>query len=118
MSTNTRLSTPAATFTAIDEKLDSPTISASTARLGQNGNLTEKLPYWLVNVPPAQWPAECPAFLRDLPAKSIATLSTPDSEYKRQDWETVKELVSMWAWVVVLCARYSLLTCYDQEPTG
>ncbi|KAF7616418.1 hypothetical protein AFLA_000077, partial [Aspergillus flavus NRRL3357] len=88
MSTDTSLSTPAATCTAIDEN-----ISASTARLSQNRNLEEKLPYWLVNVPPSQWPAECPAFLRDLPAKSIAILSTSDAEYKRQDWETVREIV-------------------------
>ncbi|GIJ82753.1 hypothetical protein Asppvi_001264 [Aspergillus pseudoviridinutans] len=93
MPTNTSLSTPAATFTAVNETLESPTISVSTAQLAQNRNLTKKLPYWLVNVPPSQWPAECPAFLRDLPAKSIAILSTPDAEYKRQDWETVKEIV-------------------------
>ncbi|GIC84672.1 GIG1 family protein [Aspergillus udagawae] len=93
MPTNTSLSTPAATLTAVNENFESPTISASTAHLTLNRNLTEKLPYWLVNVPPSQWPAECPAFLRDLPSKSIAILSTPDAEYKRQDWETVKEIV-------------------------
>ncbi|PKX98300.1 GIG1 family protein [Aspergillus novofumigatus IBT 16806] len=93
MSTNTSLSTPAGTFTTIDKNLEKPTISASTAHLAQNRNLREKLLYWLVNVPPSQWPAECPAFLRDLPAKSISILSTPDTEYKRQDWEMVKEIV-------------------------
>ncbi|KAH2119102.1 hypothetical protein KXW65_008718 [Aspergillus fumigatus] len=82
------ISTQAATCTTTDEN-----ISASTTRLNQDKNLAEKLPYWLVNVPPSQWPAECPPFLRDLPAKSISILSTPDAEYKKQDWETVKEIV-------------------------
>jgi hypothetical protein len=117
MSTNTSLITPAATFSAIDKNLESPTTSVSTAHLAQNRNLTENLPYWLVNVPPSQWPAECPAFLRDLPAKSVAILSTPDAEYKRQDWETVKEIVSKWARVGVLYDN-SLLTYYNQEVTG
>ncbi|EAW11381.1 GIG1 family protein [Aspergillus clavatus NRRL 1] len=90
MSTTTGFSTPATTF---GERLELFDVSRSTARPNGGSNLANTLPYWLVNVPRTQWPADCPAFLQDLPAKSIAILSTPDEQYKRQDWETVKEIV-------------------------
>ncbi|KAK2743881.1 hypothetical protein FQN57_004504 [Myotisia sp. PD_48] len=54
----------------------------------------EPIPYWLVNVPPSQWPQECPDYLRNVPAKTIMILSTLDSEYIRQDWEQAKRIVS------------------------
>ncbi|KLJ06643.1 hypothetical protein EMPG_09257 [Blastomyces silverae] len=53
----------------------------------------EPLPYWLVNVPRSQWSSECPEYLRNLPQKSIKSLSTPDAQYERQSWELVKEIV-------------------------
>lgn len=55
---------------------------------------TESLPYWLVNVPPGERPTTCPEFLRDLSQKNIRILSTPDAAYERQNWETVKEIIS------------------------
>lgn len=79
-------STPAAAITAIDEKIttvDTPSPAP--------------LPYWLVNVPPEQWTAECPDFLRDLPEKNVKILSTPDEHYKRQGWEEVQEIISSWS---------------------
>lgn len=78
-------STPAAAITAIDEKLTTADASESVS-----------LPYWLVNVPPDQWPAECPDFLRDLPEKNVMILSTPDEYYKRQGWEEVQDIISPW----------------------
>lgn len=80
-------STPAATFTAIDENLT----TAEPAALDQ---LSGSLPYWLMNIPREQWPAECPDFLRNLPEKNIQILSTPDEHHKRHDWELVKEFIS------------------------
>ncbi|EGE01661.1 hypothetical protein TEQG_00707 [Trichophyton equinum CBS 127.97] len=54
----------------------------------------EGLPYWLVNVPRDRWPAECPDYLCNLPAKNISILSTPDSEYVRQDWDLVRQIIA------------------------
>ncbi|PLB45578.1 hypothetical protein P170DRAFT_246760 [Aspergillus steynii IBT 23096] len=54
---------------------------------------TAPLPYWLVNVPPADRPTHCPNFLRDICQKNIEILSTPDEQYCRQPWELVKEIV-------------------------
>ncbi|KAM5449868.1 hypothetical protein MaudCBS49596_004630 [Microsporum audouinii] len=55
---------------------------------------SEKLPYWLVNVPQDRWPSKCPDYLCNLPEKSINTLSTPDNEYVRQDWDLVKQIIA------------------------
>ena len=63
----------------------------------------ESLPYWLVNVPRAEWPAECPDFLRDLPAKSILCLSTPDELYQRQKWDFVKESIGEHRVYIYVC---------------
>ncbi|EGD97195.1 hypothetical protein TESG_04609 [Trichophyton tonsurans CBS 112818] len=54
----------------------------------------EGLPYWLVNVPRDRWPTECPDYLCNLPAKNISILSTPDSEYVRQDWDLVRQIIA------------------------
>ncbi|KAF2815665.1 uncharacterized protein BDZ99DRAFT_457645 [Mytilinidion resinicola] len=51
------------------------------------------LPFWLVNVPQDQWPAECPDFLRDLGDKDRRIIGTPDSDYARLAWPQVKEIV-------------------------
>ncbi|TKA62826.1 hypothetical protein B0A49_12382 [Cryomyces minteri] len=52
------------------------------------------LPYWLVNLPPLDWPAQCPAFLAEAGDKNRQILSTPDSQYRRQSWSTVQEIVA------------------------
>lgn len=86
-------STPAATITALDEKLTDADTDAP-AQFLQDHNLTaDNLPYWLMNVPPSQWTAECPSFLRDQSPKNIRTLATPDTNYTRQNWELVKNIV-------------------------
>lgn len=86
-------STPAATFTAIDEKLT--TAEPAALSLDQStSNGSGSLPYWLMNIPRDQWPAECPDFLRDLSEKNIQILSTPDEHHEIQDWELVKEFIS------------------------
>ncbi|KAA8647370.1 hypothetical protein EYZ11_008545 [Aspergillus tanneri] len=67
----------------------------STTLVSPSINISsESLPYWLVNVPPAERPAECPEFLRNISEKNIAILSTPDERYQRQGWELVKEIVA------------------------
>ena len=55
---------------------------------------SEALPYWLVNVPKTQWPAECPDFLRDISERDKAMISIPESEFHRLTWPEVQELVS------------------------
>ena len=54
----------------------------------------ETLPYWLVNVPREQWPAECPEWLCNLEPKAVEVLSTLDGAYKKHDWEMIKETIS------------------------
>ncbi|EAS33454.1 uncharacterized protein CIMG_04478 [Coccidioides immitis RS] len=71
-----------------------PAAATAATQLASKITETEPLPYWLVNVSPEQWPSECPEFLRNLPEKSIKILSTPDSEYVRQDWQLVKQITA------------------------
>jgi len=87
-------STPAETITDIDQKVtDADTRDVDDIPTVNDDSSPGSLPYWLVNVPRSEWPAECPEYLRDLVPKSIKCLSTPDEAYKRQDWELVKEIV-------------------------
>lgn len=51
------------------------------------------LPYWQVNVPPEHRTDECPEGLRNLSAKDVSILSTPDAEYRPQTWELVRRFV-------------------------
>lgn len=53
----------------------------------------ETLPYWLVNVPVDQRPAECPDFLADANEKDRGILATPDPEYRRLSWSEVQEII-------------------------
>ena len=55
----------------------------------------EELPFWLVNVPRDQWPAECPDFLRDVGEKDRMIIGTPDPDYKRLSWQEVQEIISI-----------------------
>lgn len=57
--------------------------------------LHEELPFWLVNVPRDQWPAECPDFLRDVGEKDRMIIGTPDSDYKRLSWQEVQEIIRL-----------------------
>ena len=54
----------------------------------------EVLPYWLVNVPPAERPETCPDFLIHANEKDRGIISTPDSEYHRLTWPEVKEIIA------------------------
>ncbi len=56
---------------------------------------SEKLPFWLVNVPKDQWPAECPEFLVNSNEKDQRILSTLDGDYHIMTWPEVKELISI-----------------------
>ncbi|PLB37857.1 GIG1 family protein [Aspergillus candidus] len=88
------LSTPAATFTALDEKLEEPDVKAAASFSDATSNLSaESLPYWLVNVPHHKRPAECPSFLLGQPPKNIEILSTPDDHYEKQGWDLVQEFI-------------------------
>jgi hypothetical protein len=51
------------------------------------------IPYWLVNVPPSEWPASCPEYLVNITPKARHTLSTPDERYRRHTWEDVQEII-------------------------
>ncbi|OLN94234.1 N-acetylglucosamine-induced protein 1-like protein 1 [Colletotrichum chlorophyti] len=58
------------------------------------GSISETpLPYWQVNVPRDRRTDECPEGLRNLSAKDIGILSTPDERYRPQTWAEVKLLV-------------------------
>jgi hypothetical protein len=54
----------------------------------------DPLPFWRVNVPQAQWSAECPDFLRGISEKDQRIIGTPDEEYALLTWLEVRELVS------------------------
>lgn len=90
-------STPAAAITAIDEKVTDADTPSSLI----------PLPYWLVNVPPDQWPEECPVFLRNISEKNVKILSTPDEHYKRQSWELVEEIISSWYPSMLFLPRFT-----------
>ncbi|CAG8053767.1 unnamed protein product [Penicillium salamii] len=86
-------STSAATITIHDERL-TDTNTTTPAQFSHTHSLTSKtLPFWLVNIPRSQWPAECPSFLHGQPPKNIQCLSTPDDHYTRQDWTEVKAII-------------------------
>lgn len=88
---STDASTPAATTPAVDGK---PLPSGESTHLVlDNNSAPEPLPYWLVNVPRSEWPAECPDYLRNLRPKNIQILSMPDGLYERPKWDVVKALV-------------------------
>ena len=94
MPPSTKASTPAATITELDEKLNDADTDEPARFLRENNLNADTLPYWLVNVPRSQWTTECPSFLRDQPLKNIRCLSTPDENYRRQDWNQVQEIIS------------------------
>ncbi|CRG88088.1 putative protein YPL067C [Talaromyces islandicus] len=85
----------AETFTNIDTALTDVEPGADAASQANKVHLTaqQPLPYWLVNVPRSQWPATCPDFLKDLPDKNIGILATLDADYRRLNWDGVKDLV-------------------------
>ncbi|KAK2756940.1 hypothetical protein FQN54_004908 [Arachnomyces sp. PD_36] len=76
------------TTSTIDTSLTVPTSTSATI------TVTEPLPYWLVNVPRSEWPAECPDFLLNTTDKNKSILSVPDEEYKIDNWDRVKEIVT------------------------
>ena len=53
----------------------------------------ELLPFWRVNVPREESEDECPEFLREVGDKDKRIIGTPDEEYKRLDWEEVKQII-------------------------
>ncbi|KAF2010616.1 hypothetical protein BU24DRAFT_427731 [Aaosphaeria arxii CBS 175.79] len=53
----------------------------------------EQLPFWLVNVPSDQWPAECPEALKACNEKDRRIIGTPDSEYELVSWEVALEWI-------------------------
>ncbi|CAG8924855.1 unnamed protein product [Penicillium salamii] len=85
-------STSAATITIHDERL-TDTNATTPAQFSHTHSLTKTLPFWLVNIPRSQWPAECPTFLHGQPPKNIQCLSTPDDHYTRQGWAEVKAII-------------------------
>lgn len=51
------------------------------------------LPYWLVNVPRSQWPAQCPEFLVNASERDRKILSTPDDQSHRLTWKEAQQIV-------------------------
>jgi len=56
-------------------------------------NGTVGLPYWNVNIPPAQRTDECPDFLRVLSKKDEGIIGTRDDEFVMGTWDAVRKLV-------------------------
>jgi hypothetical protein len=54
----------------------------------------DELPFWLVNVPKGEWPAECPEYLANTSAKNKRILSTKDKDFQRHTWPEVVTLIS------------------------
>jgi len=73
----------------------------------------EPLPFWLVNVPRDQWPAECPEFLKDCGEKDRRIIGTPDSQYKNLTWDEVKELISTTA----IISQIEVLTVWPRNQS-
>ncbi|KAI9704930.1 MAG: hypothetical protein M1836_006710 [Candelina mexicana] len=59
--------------------------------------MSDKLPFWLVNVPENQWPVGCPDFLLNANIKDQRILSTLDGDYHVMTWPEVTELISIHA---------------------
>ncbi|KAA6415485.1 MAG: hypothetical protein FRX48_00200 [Lasallia pustulata] len=55
--------------------------------------MVESLPYWLVNIPKDEWPAECPDFLTNVNTKDRGILATPDAQFHRQNWPEVQHFI-------------------------
>ncbi|KAJ5608814.1 hypothetical protein N7528_009381 [Penicillium herquei] len=91
---STGASTPSVAITALDEKLTDADTKSPAQFLHDHGLTADNLPYWLMNVPHSKWTAECPPFLLDQSPKNIRCLATPDTEYQRQNWELVQEIIS------------------------
>lgn len=54
----------------------------------------EELPFWNFNLSPNEWTAECPDFLRHVNDKDRRLIGRWDSDYERQSWERVQEIIS------------------------
>jgi hypothetical protein len=72
----------------------------------------EELPFWLINVPRDQWPADCPEFLRNISDKDKRIIGTPDEEYSVLSWEEVRDIVSTYAHEYI--QRFNPYTHYPQ----
>lgn len=55
--------------------------------------LEEKLPYWLVNIPKDQWPAECPDFLLEISSRDRKMISMPNEDFHRLTWPEVQKII-------------------------
>ncbi|CAO1605423.1 hypothetical protein XANCAGTX0491_008941 [Xanthoria calcicola] len=53
------------------------------------------VPYWRVNVPKEQWPAECPEFLLDLSERDKQLVDRWDQDYHRLSWPEVKKAIGI-----------------------
>lgn len=51
------------------------------------------VPYWRVNVPKEQWPAECPEFLLGLTERDLKIVDKPNKDYHRLTWPEVKQAI-------------------------
>ena len=54
---------------------------------------TRRRDYWNINIPQEQSTEQCPDWLFSVDGRDREILATPDSEYKRQSWARVRQLV-------------------------
>ncbi|KAI3400455.1 hypothetical protein diail_3076 [Diaporthe ilicicola] len=53
----------------------------------------DQLPYWQVNIPSEDHEEKCPEFLRNISAKDIEIIGTPDEDYHVQTWQQVVDII-------------------------
>ena len=77
------------------------------------------LPFWCVNVPPEEWPLECPDYLRTLSEKDQNILATPDADFRRLSWEEVKEVIGRYFDCIGIASDSPfILVCVDLGGTA
>lgn len=73
---------------------ESTTTVETTKSPSRKQEAGEPLPYWLINVPKEQQPAECPKFLLDISERNKAMINVSQADYHVLTWPEVQELIS------------------------
>jgi hypothetical protein len=69
--------------------VSSPVITSSRLEMPHG-----KLEFWNFNIPPSERTTACPDFLHHVGDKDKRLIGRWDSDYERQSWETVQEIIS------------------------
>jgi len=78
----------------------------------------EPLPYWLINVPNDQQPAECPEYLLDISDRNKAMINLPQADFHVLTWPEVQVLISKWAASSLSSLIPSLTKCKSSQRSN